>query len=151
MTAGVHFKFLMDPAAMLESNGKSFPRGSSGKFITVYPADEREFRAVGDALTEAMAGFDGPHILSDRRYPGSRVVHYRYGGFVSISRMRPSGMKELLIRTPDGEPVVDIRHPYFHLPAWVTDPFTGESAPEQPAAPDTAGAEHAGTDGSARR
>ncbi|WP_405624720.1 class III lanthionine synthetase LanKC [Streptomyces sp. NBC_00016] len=147
--AGVHFKFLMDPVAMLESNGKSFPRGSSGKFITVYPADEREFRAVGDALTEALAGFDGPHILSDRRYPGSRVVHYRYGGFVSISRMRPSGMKELLIRTPDGEPVVDIRHPYFHLPAWVTDPFTGESAPEQPAAPDTAGAEPAGTNGSA--
>ncbi|MFE5142346.1 class III lanthionine synthetase LanKC [Streptomyces fagopyri] len=133
--AAVHFKFLMDPAAMLESNGKSFPRGSSGKFITVYPADEREFRAVGDALTAALAGFDGPHILSDRRYPGSRVVHYRYGGFVSISRMRPSGMKELLIRTPDGEPVVDIRHPYFHLPAWVRDPFTGESAPERPAAP----------------
>lgn len=129
--ANVHFKFLMDPAAMLESNGKSFPRGSSGKFITVYPADEREFRAVGDALTDALSGFDGPHILSDRRYPGSRVVHYRYGGFVSISRMRPSGMKELLIRTPDGEPVVDIRHPYFHLPYWVTDPFTGESAPDQ--------------------
>ncbi|MFJ9350013.1 class III lanthionine synthetase LanKC [Streptomyces sp. NPDC101237] len=133
--AAVHFKFLMDPAAMLESNGKSFPRGSSGKFITVYPQDEQEFRAVGDALTAALAGFDGPHILSDRRYPGSRVVHYRYGGFVSISRMRPSGMKELLIRTPDGEPVVDIRHPYFHLPAWVRDPFTGESAPERPAAP----------------
>ncbi|MFJ6705447.1 MULTISPECIES: class III lanthionine synthetase LanKC [unclassified Streptomyces] len=134
--AAVHFKFLMDPAAMLESNGKSFPRGSSGKFITVYPQDEQEFRAVGDALTAALAAFDGPHILSDRRYPGSRVVHYRYGGFVSISRMRPSGMKELLIRTPDGEPVVDIRHPYFHLPAWVRDPFTGEAAPERPAPPD---------------
>lgn len=134
--AAVHFKFLMDPAAMLESNGKSFPRGSSGKFITVYPQDEQEFRAVGDALAAALAAFDGPHILSDRRYPGSRVVHYRYGGFVSISRMRPSGMKELLIRTPDGEPVVDIRHPYFHLPAWVRDPFTGEAAPERPAAAD---------------
>ncbi|OIJ64327.1 class III lanthionine synthetase LanKC [Streptomyces mangrovisoli] len=127
--AAVHFKFLIDPAAMLESNGKSFPRGSSGKFITAYPQDEREFRAVGDALTEALAGFDGPHILSDRRYPGSRVVHYRYGGFVSVSRMLPSGTKELLIRTPEGNPVVDIRHPWFHLPDWVTDPFTAESTP----------------------
>ncbi|MGP4110372.1 class III lanthionine synthetase LanKC [Streptomyces sp. 4N509B] len=121
--ARVHFKFLMDPAAMRETNGKLFPRGASGKFITVYPADEAEFRAVGDALTRALDGFEGPHVLSDRRYPGSGVVYYRYGGFTTISRVLPAGNRELLIHTPDGEPVVDVRHPYFHTPDWVTDPF----------------------------
>ena len=123
--AGVHFKFLMDPAAVQESNGKSFPRGSSGKFITVYPADEEEFLALAGELTRALAGFDGPYVLSDRRCPGSRVVFYRYGGFATVSRMQPIGVPELMIHTPDGTPVVDIRHPYFHAPDWVTDPFTG--------------------------
>lgn len=132
--ANVHFKFLMDPAAVMESNGKSFPRGSSGKFLTVYPADEAEFRSVGDALTRALAGFSGPHVLSDRRYPGSRVVCYRYGGFASMTRMTASGTRELLIHDPDGRAVADVRPPYFHLPDWVTDPFTGASAPAKPSA-----------------
>jgi tRNA A-37 threonylcarbamoyl transferase component Bud32 len=126
--AGIHFKFLMDPAAMRENNGKLMPRGASGKFITAYPANEAEFRAVGDALTRVLDGFDGPRILSDRRYPGSRVVYYRYGGFATVSRVLPAGNRELLIGTPDGEAVVDVRHPYFHVPDWVTDPFADDSA-----------------------
>ncbi|RMI39354.1 class III lanthionine synthetase LanKC [Streptomyces triticirhizae] len=125
--AAVHFKFLMDASAMRENNGKLISRGASGKFLTVYPADEAEFRAVGDALTRALDGFDGPMVLSDRRYPGSRVVHYRYGGFQTISRVLPAGNRELLIHTPDGEPVVDIRHPYFHVPDWAKDPFPAEA------------------------
>lgn len=145
--AGVHFKFLMDPDAVRECNGKSFSRSSSCKFITVYPSDEAEFRAVGDALARALDGFDGPYILSDRRYPGSRVVFYRYGGFAAISRMQPVGAAELLIHDPDGNPVPDVRHPYFHTPPWVRDPFepvaagvaqdaTSEVTPD--AAPDAA-------------
>ncbi|WP_130797173.1 class III lanthionine synthetase LanKC [Streptomyces otsuchiensis] len=136
--ARVHFKFLMDPVAMREHNDKLVSRGASGKFITVYPADEEEFRAVGDALTRALDGFDGPHILSDRRYPGSRVVFYRYGGFTTISRVMPDGNRELLIRTPEGEPVPDVRHPYFHTPDWVSDPFRNDSVP---AAEETGGTE----------
>ncbi|MFI6349187.1 lanthionine synthetase LanC family protein [Streptomyces sp. NPDC050560] len=155
--AGVHFKFLMDPAAVLECNGKSFGRGSSGKFITVYPADEADFRAVGDALTRALDGFEGPYLLSDRRYPGSRAVFYRYGGFATVSRLHPDGIPELLIHAPDGTPVPDTRNAYFHLPPWVRDPFTGERHPDEPAAadeetaattaaPDTAADPHAAPD-----
>lgn len=121
--AQVHFKYLMDAAAMRENNGKLMPRGASGKFITVYPRDEAEFHAVGEALTRALDGFDGPRVLSDRRFPGSRVVSYRYGGFATVSRVLPAGNRELLIATPDGEPVVDVRHPYFHTPGWAADPF----------------------------
>jgi hypothetical protein len=124
--ARVHFKFLMDPDAVLECNGKSAPRSASGKFITVYPSDVAEFRAVGDALAGALAGCEGPYILSDRRYPGSRAVYYRYGGFATISRLQPMGVKELLIHAPDGSAVADVRHPYWHTPLWVTDPFAPE-------------------------
>jgi serine/threonine protein kinase len=125
LEAGVRFKFLMDPKALREANGKSYARGSSGKFITVYPADEAEFKAVGQALTDALAEFDGPYILSDRRYPGSRVVFYRYGGFVSRFRLRPLGIRELLIEEPGGELVPDLRLPYWEVPEWASDPFAG--------------------------
>jgi serine/threonine protein kinase len=136
--AGVRFKFLMDPAAVGEANGKSYPRGSSGKFITVYPADETEFHAVGRALTEALAEFDGPYLLSDRRYPGSRVVYYRYGGFRSIFRLRPSGVRELLINTPDGSQVPDIRNPYWTVPDWAVDPVERRTPRPETAAGPTA-------------
>lgn len=137
--ARVHFKFLLDPAAVRECNGKSFPRGSSGKFITVYPADEAEFRAVGDALTRALAGFDGPYILSDRRYPGSRVVFYRYGGFAAISRLEPLGISKLMIHAPDGTPVPDLRQPFYSAPPWASDPF--DAGTSQAAGPGTSTAQ----------
>jgi serine/threonine protein kinase len=130
LEAKVHFKFLMDTATVREANSKSYHRGSSGKFITVYPVDEAEFLTVARALTEALEGFDGPYILSDRRCPGSKVVFYRYGGFATISRLRPDGVKDLMIHEPGGEPVVDIRNPYWSAPEWTVDPFGGQGTGE---------------------
>ncbi|MER5198725.1 class III lanthionine synthetase LanKC [Streptomyces sp. NPDC002755] len=130
--AGVRFKFLVDPAEVLEFNSKSFSRESSGKFITVYPPDDDTFHAVGRALTEALSGFDGPYVLSDRRYPGSRVVSYRYGGFTSRFRLQPLGLLELLIEAPDGTLVRDLRTPYWSMPPWAVDPVTGQGPPAGP-------------------
>ncbi|MEV6121774.1 lanthionine synthetase LanC family protein [Streptomyces sp. NPDC052077] len=133
--AGVRFKFLMDPAAVAEVNGKSAPRGSSGKFITVYPPDPDGFHRIARALTEALDGCDGPYILSDRRYPGSRIVFYRYGAFTSHFRLRADGIKELLIQAPDGSWVPDVRTPYWGAPDWAGDPFDGPARTTAPPAP----------------
>ena len=139
--AGVRFKFMMDPLAVREANGKSFPRASSGKFITVYPADDTQFHAVATALTEALAGMDGPYILSDRRCPGSRVVSYRYGGFVSRFSLKPLGLRDLMIRTPDGAMVMDERTPYWLVPDWAPqDPYAGPASGAGTAAGGAAGA-----------
>lgn len=127
--AGVRFKFLVDPAEVLEFNSKSFSRTASGKFITVYPPDEESFHTVGRGLTDALRGLEGPYVLSDRRYPGSRVVSYRYGGFVSKFRLQSLGLRELLIESPDGSLVQDARTPYWTVPEWATDPVTHESPP----------------------
>lgn len=121
--AGVRFKFLMDPMAVREANGKTFPRASSGKFITVYPEDDIQFRAVAAELTEALQGFEGPYVLSDRRCPGSRVVSYRYGGFVSHFELQPLGLRDLMIKAPDGSLVRDVRTPFWHAPSWARDPY----------------------------
>ncbi|MEU3985181.1 class III lanthionine synthetase LanKC [Streptomyces sp. NPDC026672] len=133
--AGVRFKFLVDPAEVRELNGKSFSRSASGKFITVYPPDETAFHTVARALTDALQGCEGPYVLSDRRYPGSRVVSYRYGGFTSRFRLQPLGIRELLIESPDGSLVRDTRTPYWTRPDWTTDPVTHEGPPA-PADPD---------------
>ncbi|MEV6484774.1 class III lanthionine synthetase LanKC [Streptomyces sp. NPDC051576] len=135
--AGVRFKFLMDPSAVGEANGKSFPRASSGKFITVYPDDDTQFRAVAAALTQALAGLDGPYVLTDRRCPGSQVVSYRYGGFVSRFELKPLGLRDLMIQAPDGSLVPDVRTPYWLVPDWAQDPYASE---DRGAGPDKDGA-----------
>lgn len=136
--AGVRFKFLVDPVEVREFNSKSFSREASGKFITVYPPDEESFHRVARALTEALQGFDGPYVLSDRRYPGSRVVSYRYGGFTSRFRLQALGFRELFIESPDGTLIRDTRTPYWTMPDGVTDPVTHEGPPAavSPDAPD---------------
>ena len=132
--AGVRFKFLIDPPMMRELNSKSFSRSASGKFVTVYPPDEQSFLAVAEALAEALQGFDGPYVLTDRRYPGSRVVSYRYGGFTRQPRLHPLGLTELLITSPDGTPVPDDRTPQWTVPAWAVDPVTRRAGTPEPVA-----------------
>ncbi|MFI6339014.1 class III lanthionine synthetase LanKC [Streptomyces sp. NPDC050535] len=127
--AGVRFKFLMDPLAVREANGKTFPRASSGKFITVYPVDDAQFHLVASELTKALTGLEGPYILSDRRCPGSRVVSYRYGGFTSRFELTPLGLRDLMIQAPDGSLVPDVRSPYWSVPDWTQDPYTSADRP----------------------
>lgn len=127
--AGARFKYLMDPAAVRESNSKTFSRGSSGKFVTVYPVDDAQFRALAADLADALADVDGPYVLTDRRCPGSRSVYYRYGGFISLFRRLPRGNNTLLMRTPDGDLVPDVRLPYWSPPEWATDPFPDPDEP----------------------
>lgn len=121
---GTHFKFLVDEWALAMTSGKLWPRGSSGKFITVYPADSDSFLQVAHALSEELASFAGPYILSDRRCPGSSSVYYRYGGFLGHPRLRPDGAQDLMIAAPDGSLHPDIRHPYWSAAPWISvDPF----------------------------
>ncbi|GAA4906369.1 protein kinase-like protein [Stackebrandtia albiflava] len=135
--AGVHFKFLIDPKSVMMSGGKLWPRGSSGKFITVYPRDETVFHRVASGLREALAGFEGPYILSDRRVPDSRSVFYRYGGFVGKPRVRDDGAVDMVITAPDGTLLTDVRAPYWTAPEWIdVDPF-GLPAHDDEAADDT--------------
>ena len=139
--AGVRFKFLMDPMAVREANGKSFPRASSGKFITVYPEDDAQFLALASELTEALRELDGPYVLSDRRCPGSRVVSYRYGGFISRFELEPLGLRDLMIQAPDGSLVQDLRTPFWYAPSWARDPYTDTEpvAPKSKATSSTSG------------
>lgn len=122
--ADTKFKFLLDQRTVSWTNGRMWPRGSSGKFITVYPADDDLFRRLAAELTAALDGLTGPYILSDRRYRDSATVHYRYGGFIGISQIQATGVSSLMIKAPDGSLYPDVRQPYWQVPPWIAeDPF----------------------------
>ncbi|MFJ7197986.1 MULTISPECIES: class IV lanthionine synthetase LanL [unclassified Streptomyces] len=124
------FKFAGSPARVTELVSGRFARGGSGKFITVYPADDDRFRLLAEELHRATAGLPGPAVLSDRRYRPDSQVFYRYGVFSGVRRLMPDGGYVASLTDPEGRPVPDERNAWFSPPAWAGDPF-----PDRPAAP----------------
>jgi len=122
------FKIAADPFLLTFTCSKSEARGSSGKFITIYPRDESVFRRLIDALHGVTSHLAGPYILSDRRYADSKVLFYRYGGFRNRQMPTVDGQNKMAILAPDGTLELDERTPYFKLPAWVDDPFGGSKS-----------------------
>lgn len=120
------FKFLLDKKVLSITNYKNWSRGSSGKFITIYPSDEEKFRYLLEELFKHLKEEKGPYILSDRRYKESKVLYYRYGGITPLRRIAITGEKEEVLLSSSGEEVPDSRTPYFNLPNWVKDPFPWE-------------------------
>ncbi|WP_086786400.1 class III lanthionine synthetase LanKC [Crossiella equi] len=117
----VPFKFLDSRAAVLAHNAKYAARGASGKFITLYPADERELARALRRLDAALAGRPGPYVLNDLRY-GDGPLYVRYGGFAERYCTGPDGGQVPAIADADGTLVPDQRGPSFTPPPWVALP-----------------------------
>ncbi|MEU2653880.1 class III lanthionine synthetase LanKC [Streptomyces sp. NPDC007325] len=118
---GIPFKFLRGQHILRLRNLKYASRGSSGKLVTVYPADEAELRAVLEGVDAVVGGEPGPYILSDLRW-NQGPLYVRYGGFVERHAVSEKGILEPAIARPDGTLVPDRRRPGFHVPEWVTLP-----------------------------
>jgi serine/threonine protein kinase len=116
------FKFALDRNMLFLLNGKRWPRGAAGKFITVYPRGESEFLNLLEKLYDCLMGFTGPHILSDRRYKDCGVLHYRYGGILQNRVLDVRGHSAAVLGGRGLEGVADIRTPYFKMPDGVSDP-----------------------------
>jgi hypothetical protein len=129
------FKIAGDPTLLHILNAKLYPRGSSGKFMTIYPTDEEAFKSLIERLHQDTkdVAVGGPYVLSDRRYKDSKVLSYRYGGFRPAHRVNIDGTHDTFLVSPEGEYVRDERLPYFSLPDWVRDPFDSDRSDEPPA------------------
>lgn len=126
LAKGVPFKFALDKNVLATMSSKRWARGGSGKFITIYPSDLPSFKSLLEDLYAELHAEEGPYILSDKRYKDCRVLYYRYGGLRRTTQTDIKGEKVLVLVSPGGEIVPDVRTPYFALPSWVTDPFPTE-------------------------
>ncbi|MEU5024836.1 class III lanthionine synthetase LanKC [Streptomyces milbemycinicus] len=123
----IPFKFVPTAHALHLRNSKYAGRGSSGKFATIYPADEVELHTILRELGELLAGEPGPYILTDLRWQEG-PLYVRYGGFAQrfcVDDADGSGAGGTLvpaIEDPSGRLVPDRRDPAFHVPEWVTLP-----------------------------
>jgi hypothetical protein len=120
------FKVPTDRVAINWLNSRACPRGLAGKYVTVYPADDDQFRRLAEELDRATAGLVGPEILSDCRYRPRSVVHYRFGGFISSAALDDDGCYRQMIVSPDGEVVEDRRDAWFAPPAWAPIVLPGQ-------------------------
>lgn len=117
------FKFVRSTEQVGALNSRATPRGSSGKFITVYPPSDGDAARVASKLHQATAGLPGPRILSDQPYAPNSLVHYRYGAFVGRRQLSDQGLLVWFIEDPDGNPVEDKRTGQYSPPAWAVSPF----------------------------
>ena len=116
------FKFLKNLTLLEIMNSRSCPRGSSGKFITIYPKGT-QFREIIEKIYLELENYEGPYILSDMRYKDSKSVYYRYGGFKNIFVLNEFGEKIPMIFDISGKLIPDDRVPFYKLPKGINDPF----------------------------
>jgi serine/threonine protein kinase len=117
----VAFKFVPSRYLLHQRNAKYADRAASGKFITVYPADDEQCERVATDLARLLDGEPGPYILSDLRW-GRGPVHLRYGSFVRRHCYDEHGELRPAVEDGSGTLVPDQRGPVFSVPAWVTPP-----------------------------
>lgn len=125
----VAFKFAKSPEQVKALLSHRFDRGGGGKFITIYPRDDEQFRRLVPLLDSGTERFSGPAILSDTRFTPDSVVHYRYGAITGDRPVhRNEGYFEVPLVSPSGEWEDDPRNAWFSPPAWAVDPFARPEA-----------------------
>ncbi|GAA2714479.1 MULTISPECIES: class III lanthionine synthetase LanKC [Streptomyces] len=118
---GIPFKFVPAPHLLHLRNSKYAPRDGSGKFVTVYPADEAQLHTVLTELHEILGGLPGPYILTDLRWHEG-PLYVRYGAFARRYCTDAHGALVPAVEDPTGTLVPDLRNPAFQTPEWVTLP-----------------------------
>lgn len=117
----ITFKFLCGRHILLSANAKYADRGSSGKFVTIYPGDEEALGCILPGLGALLQDQPGPYILSDLRWDQG-PLYVRYGGYTDRRDFFDRGEPEPAIVDESGRPHPDRREPRFVVPPWVTLP-----------------------------
>ncbi|MFJ8503986.1 class III lanthionine synthetase LanKC [Streptomyces avermitilis] len=117
----IPFKFVPGPHLLHLRNAKYAGRDTSGKFVTVYPADEDQLHLVLRELGELLDGCEGPYILTDLRW-NDGPLYVRYGAFARSFVVDERGSLVPAVRDGEGTLVPDRRQPSFQVPEWVTLP-----------------------------
>ncbi|WP_458250004.1 class III lanthionine synthetase LanKC N-terminal domain-containing protein, partial [Bacillus thuringiensis] len=118
----ISFKYVRSNKELVLKDSKYGDRGSSGKFITIYPENTYQFIDLLRLLENNLAHLKpGPYILNDKRWYNSNV-YFRYGAFMS-RYVYIDGEKVDAIENLEGELIEDKRVPYYYLPNFVEEPI----------------------------
>lgn len=116
--SGTPFKHLATERLALIMNGKYAHRASSGKCVTIYPADESTMLTLASELDRALhAHRDAPRLLTDHRW-NSGPVFARHGAFRRHLCLDATGHEVEAMTAPDGSLVPDVRELRPTEPAW---------------------------------
>lgn len=117
----ISFKYVRSLTQLMIKNSKYADRSGSGKFITIYPRNEKEFKKILNELQPKVDRYKkGPYILNDKRWKNGNL-YFRYGGFMSIIKV--VNKKEIYcIKNNNGDLIEDKRVPYYYLPDFIKEP-----------------------------
>ncbi|MGP3977042.1 class III lanthionine synthetase LanKC [Streptomyces sp. 8N114] len=118
---GIPFKFVPHRTLLYLRNAKYAGRGTSGKFATIYPADEAQLENILRELGEILDGRPGPYILTDLRWREG-PLHVRYGGFAPRFCVDGQGILVPAVEDAHGRLVPDRKDPAFRVPDGVELP-----------------------------
>ncbi|MEY8749410.1 class III lanthionine synthetase LanKC [Alkalicoccobacillus gibsonii] len=117
----ISFKYVKSIMELMLKDSKYGDRGSSGKFITIYPKDTNQFIYLLKLLRNELKHLKpGPYILNDKRWYDSNI-YFRYGAFIP-RYLYKDGEKLDAIENEKGELIEDQRVPYYSLPDFVEEP-----------------------------
>ncbi|SLK08221.1 MULTISPECIES: lanthionine synthetase LanC family protein [unclassified Paenibacillus] len=120
---GVQWKVVNSGLKLIETSNGSSPLPQTGKCVTIYAANEKQFLNLLEDMYVCTSGFEGPAIPTDRSYRESGCVFYRYGAFTErFYYDRYSGAKVHAIQNTEGKLEEDRRIPGRYKPEWVNEP-----------------------------
>lgn len=121
------FKVVRDRKLARITQSALWPRPQCGKALAVYPADDTRFLELLASFADVLRGVPvGPHILSDRKFPGSEAVYFRYGSFRQTVRAQANGRLQPYLRDEAGDLVAEVRAPYYVQPDFARCPVPPE-------------------------
>ena len=97
------FTFVRSAARLLVAASGYADQGSSGRFVTIYPADDEQLERVVTDLDALVGGEPGPDVRGDLRIAAG-PVSVRYGGFARPWAIGAGGRPQPAIEHPRGEP-----------------------------------------------
>jgi hypothetical protein len=119
---GWYFKVAASLGFLDRINGGVDYPASVGKALTVYPDPSRVVE-VGQTLVQALQGFEGPEVLSDRQISPSAPVYYRFGPFRANHSATDDKGATTRITGPDGVSFEGAATLRYAEPTWASDPF----------------------------
>ncbi|MDH6110922.1 serine/threonine protein kinase [Kitasatospora sp. MAP12-15] len=108
-------KFAVDAEVLRTLNAGRQNPAAVGKAATVYPR-AADVAGLGAELAQALVGWAGPRVVSDRQVRPDAPVYYRYGPF-------RAGDAEHTMAGPDGSSFPGLAEAAYRQPPWARDPF----------------------------